>query len=55
MGFEKVEKFAALLSFLPIDAEQIELFEANDNYVHIKMKDEEGDIYEFTCTAAESK
>jgi len=55
MGFEKVEKFAALLSFLPINAEQIELFETSENHVHIKMKDEEGDIYEFTCTAAKSK
>ena len=55
MGFEKVEKFAALLSFLPIDAEQIELFETSENHVHIKLKDEEGDIYEFTCTASKAE
>lgn len=55
MGFEKVEKFATLLSFLPIDAEQIELFDTSENHVYIRLKDEEGDIYEFTCTAAKRK
>lgn len=52
MLFEKVEKFATLLSFLPIATDQIELFETGENHVHIKIKDEEGDIYEFTCTVA---
>ena len=55
MAFEKVEKFATLMSFLKIQKNNIQIFEITENYVHLKMTDEEGDIYEFTFTAGASE
>lgn len=50
IAFEKVEKFATLMSFLKIKKENVHIFEITEHYVHLKMVDEAGDIYEFTYT-----
>lgn len=51
MAFEKIEKFAMLMAFVQMEQKNVELFEMGENHVHIKMRDEEGDKYEFTFTA----
>lgn len=52
LAAEKIEKFALLMSHLKIKKEDMQLFEIGKKHVHIKMLDEEGDMYEFTFTSA---